>query len=123
MKSIRIAQSDGLDWKKGLRKYVTVYRSIIHPTTGKSPAELLFNQKRGKLPELIEVHTDQEVCDHDTEQKAKSKLYADTCRGAQLSEVSVGDTVLLRQDKTDKFSTTFNATNEVNNQKMTLTHR
>ena len=35
MKRIRIAQSDGLDWKKELRKYVTVYRSIIHPTTGK----------------------------------------------------------------------------------------
>lgn len=111
MKRIRIAQSEGLDWKKELRKYVTVYRSINHATTGKSPAELLFNRKiRGKLPELIEMHTDQEVCDRDTEQKAKSKLYADTRRGAQQSEVSVGDTVLLRQDKTDKFSTTFNAT-------------
>ena len=45
-----------------------------------------------------------------TEQKAKSKLYAGTRRGAQLSEVSVGDTVLFRQDKTDKFFTTFNTT-------------
>ena len=102
MKRIRIAQSDGLDWKKELRKYVMVCRSIIHPTTGKSPAELLFNRmERGKLPDLTEVHTDQEVCDCDTELKAKSKLYADTHRRAQLSEVSVGDTVLLSQDKTD----------------------
>ena len=45
MKRIRIAQSDGLVWKKELRKYVTVYRTIIHPTTGKSPAELHFNLK------------------------------------------------------------------------------
>lgn len=111
LKRIRIAQSEGLDWKKEMRKYVTIYRSIVHPSTGKSPAELLFNRNmRGKLPELIEVNTDQEVCDRDTEQKAKSKLYADTRRGAQQSEVSVGDTVLLRQDKTDKFSTTFNTT-------------
>ena len=86
MKRIRIAQSDGLDWKKELRKYVTVYRSITHPSTGKSPAELLFNRKiRGKLPELLEANTDLEVCDRDTEQKAKSKLYADTRRGAQQS--------------------------------------
>lgn len=111
MKRIRIAQSDGLDWKKELRKYVTVYRGITHTTTGKSPAELLFNRKiRGKLPELIETHTDQEVCDRDSEQKAKSKVYADTTRGARHSEVSVGDTVLVRQDKTDKLTTTFNAT-------------
>lgn len=111
MKRIRIAQSDGLDWKKELRKYVTVYRSITHPSTNKSPAELLFNRKiRGKLPELLEANTDLEVCDRDNEQKAKSKLYADTRRGAQQSEIGVGDTVLLRQDKTDKFTTTFNAT-------------
>ena len=111
MKRIRIAQSDGLDWKKDLRKYVTVYRSITHPSTGKSPAELLFNRKiRGKLPELLEANTDLEVCDRDTEQKAKSKLYADTRRGAQQSEAGVGDTVLLRQDKTGKLTTTFNAT-------------
>ena len=45
-----------------------------------------------------------------TEQKVKSKLYADTHRGAQLSEVNVGDTVLLRQEETDKLSTMFNAT-------------
>lgn len=111
MKRIRIAHSDGLDWKKELRKYVTVYRGIAHTTTGKSPAELLFNRKiRGKLPELIETHTDQELCDRDTEQKAKSKIYADMRRGARQSEVTVGDTVLLRQDKADKFTTTFNAT-------------
>jgi len=45
MNRIRIAQAEGLDWKKELRKYVTVYRSIEHTTTGKSPAELLFNRK------------------------------------------------------------------------------
>ena len=52
------------------------------------------------------MHTDQVVCDRDRE---KSKEQA-VCRGAHLSEVGVGETVLLRQDKTDKFSTTFNAT-------------
>jgi len=44
MKRIRIAQAEGVDWKKALRRYVTKYRSIDHTTTGRSPAELLFNR-------------------------------------------------------------------------------
>ena len=53
MKTIRIAQAEGVDWKKELTRYVTKYRSIDHTSTGKSPAELLFNRRmRGKLPEL-----------------------------------------------------------------------
>lgn len=42
MKPIQIAQPEGLDWQKELRKYVTVYRGIVHNTTGKSLPELLF---------------------------------------------------------------------------------
>ncbi|KAJ8375480.1 hypothetical protein SKAU_G00060600 [Synaphobranchus kaupii] len=111
MKRIRIAHSEGLDWKRELRKYVTVYRSIDHATTGKSPAKLLFNRKvRGKLPDVTESRTDMEVRDRDSEQKGKSKLYADERRRAQRSEIEVGDTVLVRQDKVDKFTTPFNAT-------------
>ncbi|KAJ8363309.1 hypothetical protein SKAU_G00121400 [Synaphobranchus kaupii] len=111
MKRIRIAHSEGLDWKRELRKYVTVYRSIDHATTGKSPAELLFNRKvRGKLPDVTESRTDMEVRDRDSEQKGKSKLYADERRRAQRSEIEVGDTVLVRQDKVDKFTTPFNTT-------------
>ena len=112
MKRIRIAQAEGLDWKRELRKYVTVYRSIEHATTGKSPAELLFNRKiRGKLPDLYGSHTASlEVRDRDAEQKGKAKLYADERRGARYSQVDVGDTVLIQQDKVDKFTTPFNAT-------------
>lgn len=46
---------------------VTVYMSIDNATTGKSPAELLFNRKtRGKLPDICESQTDLEVCDRRT---------------------------------------------------------
>ncbi len=106
MKRIRIAQSEGLDWQKELREYVTVYRGIVHNTTGKSPAELLFKRKlRGKLPELTSVDTDLEVYDYDAEKKGKYKLYADEHRKAEYSSVAVGDRVLIRQ-----FTTPFNAT-------------
>ena len=50
LKRIQIAQAESRDWRKEMRKYLTSYRSIAHPTTGKSPAELLFGRKmRGKL--------------------------------------------------------------------------
>ncbi len=52
LKRIQIAQAEGLDWRKELRKYVAIYRAIDHNMTGKSPVELHFNRKiRGKLPD------------------------------------------------------------------------
>ena len=87
-------------------------RGIDHATTGRSPAELLFNRKiRGKLPELQSgSRSDLEVPDRDAEFKAKTKAYADERRKAKPSDIQVGDQVLVRQEKTDKFSTTFNPT-------------
>ena len=58
LKRIQIAQAELRDWRKETRKYLTSYRSIEHPTTGKSPAELLFARKmRGKLPEMSQFAT------------------------------------------------------------------
>jgi len=110
MKRIRIAQAEGLDWTKELRRYVTKYRCIDHATTGKSPAELLFNRKmRGKLPELhADYRSDLETRDRDAEVKAKTKAYADRSMNAKPSEIQVGDQVLVRQEKKDKLSTPFN---------------
>ncbi|XP_022802839.1 uncharacterized protein K02A2.6-like [Stylophora pistillata] len=97
MKRIRIAQAEGLDWVKELRRYVTKYRGIDHTTTSKSPAKLLFNRKmRGKLPELhADYHLDLEIRDKDAEVKAKTKAYADKFTNAKPSDVQVGDQVLL----------------------------
>lgn len=90
---------------------MTVYRSIQHATTGKSPAELLFQRKiRGKLPDITAPHSDLEARDKDAEQKGKAKIYADHRRGAKTSDIEDGDQVLMRQDKTDKFTTTVHST-------------
>ena len=112
MKRIRIAQAEGVGWKKELRRYLTRYRSIHHTTTGKSPAEFLFNRKmRGKLPELhADCHLDLETRDRDAEVKAKTKSYADKAANAKPSDIAVGDQVLVRQERKDKFSTPFNPT-------------
>lgn len=111
MKRTRIAQAEGVDWNE-LRRYVTKYRSIDHATTDKSPAELLFNRKmRGKFPELhADCRLDLETRDRDTEEKAKTKAHADKAMNAKPSDIQVGDRVLVRQEKKDKFSTPFNPT-------------
>ena len=93
-----------------LRKYLTAFRSIPHNTTGRTPAELLFNRKvKGKIPVLSIDHAyDLGVHDRDAEQKAKSKAYADIHSGGSPSSIELGDDVLVQQDRTNKLSTAFN---------------
>ena len=112
LKRIQIAHAEGVNWRLELRKYLASYRGLEHPTTGRSPAELLFGRKiRGKLPELASDHRqDTEVRDRDWQQKAKAKMYADTRRGARYSDVNLGDSVLVREDRANKLTTTFNPT-------------
>ncbi len=87
---------------------MAMYRAIDHNTTGKSPAELLFNRKiRGKLLDYTMPRNDQVIRDHDAEKKGKKKLYVDHRRGVKNSQLEVGDQVLMRQEKTDKLTTTF----------------
>ena len=117
-KRLRIAQAQHQDWRTELRKYLRQYRSLPRPSTGRSPAELLFRLKlRGKIPEtsfiLNDVETDtniydRDVRDRDAEQRTKSKIYTDHRRGAKPSEIAIGDQVLVQQEKTHKLSTNFN---------------
>ncbi|XP_063325536.1 uncharacterized protein LOC134624480 isoform X2 [Pelmatolapia mariae] len=61
---------------------------------------------RGKLPNISEAKTTElNVRYRDAEQKGKSKISADEQRGAEYLKV---DTVLVQQDKVDKFTTPFN---------------
>jgi len=66
---------------------------------------------RGKLPELhADCHLDLETRDRDAEVKVKTKTYADRAANAKPSDIAVGDQVLVRQERKDKFSTPFNPT-------------
>ncbi|XP_070549469.1 uncharacterized protein [Ptychodera flava] len=112
LKRLQIAQAEKQDSKREIRKYLASYRALTHPTTGRSPAELLFRRKlRGKLTDLsTHQQEDSEIRDHDAELKAKSKLTADLRHGAKPSTISVGDEVLIQQEKKNKFTTNFNDT-------------
>ena len=105
---MKIAQAEGKEWKKEIRKYLVAYRPTPHTTTGVSRAELLFGRKmRTKLPELKEESTESEMRDRDGEMKAKVKRYADKKRNAQECDLAPGDQVLVRQERKNKLSTPF----------------
>ena len=108
LKRLQIAHAKKKDWKKKLNVYLAAYRSLPLSTTGVSPTELLFGPKiLTKLPELSDVHVEQEVRDRDNEQKSKSKAYADMQRNARYSEVLPGEQVLVQQERKNKLTTRF----------------
>ncbi|XP_062551464.1 uncharacterized protein K02A2.6-like [Armigeres subalbatus] len=111
LKRLRISQELGHDWRKELRQYILTYHSTAHPTTGKSPAELMFGRRiRTKLPYIPSTVNcyDEDVRDQDSIQKEKGRVYADCRRKAKRSSIEIGDHVLAKRPKKDnKLSSNF----------------
>ncbi|KAK0135266.1 hypothetical protein N1851_028900 [Merluccius polli] len=106
-KIIRIAPMQGLPWKQQLNIFLREYRSTPHCTTGRSPAELMFQRPMNtKIPSAcrITIPTDSEVRKRDTEAKSKMKACSDNRRHATPSNIVPGDTVLCRQPKQNKLT-------------------
>ena len=84
-------------------------RATPHATTGKSPADLLYNRTiRTKLPHFTAENTTsvhQEVKERDTRLKKKMKNYSDSKNRAKSLDIKDGDVVLVRQPKLNKLST------------------
>ena len=112
-KAIRAALISKRSWRKELNKFLLNYRATPHSTTGYSPAELLFNRKiNTKLPQLTtesKSKTHRALKKRDAEEKEKMKKNRDKASRAKESEIDVGDTVLVKQVKNNKFSTKFDA--------------
>ena len=109
-KAIRSAHAEGKQWTKHLHIFLLNYRTTPHATTGFSPAEILFNRKiQNKLPQMVSPSPDKgaQVQDNDDRAKEKMKEYADAKQRARPSQLKVGDTVLARQRKLNKFCTRF----------------
>ena len=111
LKSLQIANLEGKNWRTELVTWLAAYRSTPQATTGATPFYLMFGREmRTKLPELrretVEVPRE-EVRDRDWSNKLKGKAYADARRGATSKFIRIGDTVLLKAEKSNKFSTNF----------------
>ncbi|CAC5358386.1 unnamed protein product [Mytilus coruscus] len=110
LKLMPIANAEKKNLSTEIQTYLKMYRSTPHCTTGVSPAELLFNRTlRTKLPDIqICSHDYTEVHDRDSQRKEKGKLYEDTRRNATTIDLKAGDSVLVKQNRGNKLSTTFN---------------
>ena len=103
-KLLHTAVSENEDPKTELYNYLLHYRATPHRTTGRSPAELLFNRKlQTKLPQIFTVRECDDLKDmrerHD-EMRLKQKKYFDIHKCAKTKNIAVGDKVLIWQNKT-----------------------
>lgn len=91
--------------------YLTMYRTTVHDTTGKTPFELMHGGRKmkDKIPALNPWTSvmDSEVRDRDTIQKGQMKERADDSRGAKESCIEVGDKVFLRNAPKNKLTPNF----------------
>jgi hypothetical protein len=102
------------DWRQELNRFLRSYRSTLHLSTGVAPSILLFGGNRtNRLPSLIEERKTFDeftamVIGNDQRTKAKSKQYTDRKRKAKKHNFKIGETVILRQKRLNKFMPAFN---------------
>ena len=110
-KAIKSAVIEGRDYKQEINKFLRNFRACPHPSTGLSPAEIMFNRPmKTLLPQFSVKLNDEQIRKRDTEAKLKRKLYADKKTGAKQSKTTTGDTVLVKQPKKNKLTPPFNPT-------------
>lgn len=111
LKHLKISVLQGQSWAENLDKFLLEYRVTPHTVTGVAPAELLFGRLlKTKLPSLHDRRDpvmDEGIRDHDSIQKLKGKIYADKARNAKPSEVEIGDTVVIQNEKKGKLDSNF----------------
>lgn len=111
LKRLKISQIEGSDWRADLLEYLLMYRSTPLIELGKSPSELLFGWNiKDKIPQLSRPNftpSFEEVTEKDGFQKEKGRIYADNKRGAKVSVIIPGDTVIIREKRLNKLSPNF----------------
>ena len=72
-KSVRTSCAENLNWKQQLFKFLRNYRATPHPSTGFSPAYLMFQgrQFRSRLPEMCQSYDDQMIRKKTLNKKSK----------------------------------------------------
>ncbi|CAB4031109.1 Uncharacterized protein K02A2.6 [Paramuricea clavata] len=117
-KSVRIAHSQGKNWKTELYRFLLDYRTTPHVTTGIAPADLLFNRQiRNRLPDSNAMIPERKggnqdktapttsreaVLQRDAREKNKIKDREDKRNRAKEPQFRIGDLVLLKQSQRNK---------------------
>lgn len=113
-KVIRTAIIEKKDWSRELDRFLMAYRATPHPSTGQSPAALMYPNRRfktllpsGQHPSHDNAKNDASVKAHNDRAMQKAKTYADIKSHAKPHSFSIGDRVLVKQQKKNKFSSYF----------------
>lgn len=110
LRSIKISDAMGRDWKCDLQDFLHAYRSTPHSVTNFSPAELMFGWNlRDKLPRSTRKVNFDQAKQNDARIKEKGKQYIDEKRNAKQSTIDVGDLVVVKNFiRKNKLSPNFN---------------
>ncbi len=113
-KALKTATIEGKVWQQELNRFLLQYRTTPHNTTKVSLAELLFNRTvQGVLPSLQKrnvIDRHREARANELSSQKYNKCYADGKHHARASDLKVGDHVLVKQDRRNKLTPTFNQT-------------
>ena len=98
-KILSTAKVENKNWKQELYRFLRNYRATPHSTTGKSPAELMFQKRtfRTRLPEINKFIDDPIVREEDRKKKCITKHYADNKRTVKPCEFCEGDFVIVKK--------------------------
>lgn len=108
----KIAQTANIEnknWISELHNFLFSYRNTPHSSTKVAPAAMMFNRNPNfNIPQLtskVNIEDLQQKTDaNDRMIKERNKLYMDAKRHASDSQISLGDSVLVRQPKRNKLT-------------------
>ena len=112
-KAVRTMHLEGCDWWPTVYQFLLNYRCTPHSTTGVSPAEMLYNRSLCNGIPAVDTSNNLSTDQHrkaatlDQQRKVKMKEYADRNHRVQECTLKVGQTVLLKQEKRNKFSSRY----------------
>ena len=100
----RTAVVEKKNLKQELYTFLRAYRATPHTSTGRTPAELMFQARpfRIRIPELSPSFKDEELREMDKKQKLKQKKAADKKNYVKGSDIRPGDKVLVKLPKRSK---------------------
>ena len=96
----QIAKIEKKNWEEELTTFQSVYRNTPHPSTGKSPNEIVKRYPvRALLPRVIPSMEDQDVRERDASQKMKMKDNLEKRKKITRSPLEVRATQRQMQEK------------------------
>lgn len=98
-KYAKAAKTEGKNWRKELQAFLRSYRTAPHATTGVAPSVLLMKRTvRSKIPQTNSVDPVSGIIrQRDLLQKEKMKSHADRKCYVKPSNISVGNSVLVKR--------------------------